>query len=82
MALAQGTSRMRTGCLTLHARTAIEGAEQLFPDVKFHVQKVDPEDTAATSSSDEYGKDGRIPGQHIVTCTGLGLKPGSIYTST
>ncbi|KAI0362748.1 RNA 3'-terminal phosphate cyclase [Trametes cingulata] len=40
LALAQGKSRVRTGPLTLHTRTAIWVAEQL-SDAKFHVEESD-----------------------------------------
>jgi RNA 3'-phosphate cyclase len=72
MALAKGTSRMLTGCLTLHTRTAIDVAKQLVRGVQFEVTKVASGESTARSS-DEYGKDGLVHGQHIITCTGIGL---------
>uniref|UniRef100_A0A8C2AUV9 RNA 3'-terminal phosphate cyclase n=1 Tax=Cyprinus carpio TaxID=7962 RepID=A0A8C2AUV9_CYPCA len=56
MALANGTSRMRTGPITLHTQTAIHVAEQL-TNAKFVIHK----------SEDEHAKD-----TYIIECQGVG----------
>ena len=76
MALAQGTSTLLTGSLTLHTQTAIEVARHMVPGVTIHVTRVDEDNgsdvTIINSSSADYGKDGRIPGKHLITCQGMG----------
>lgn len=71
MALAEGESQLLTGSLTLHTQTAINIAEQLC-GVQFQVDRLT---NAPVNEGKGYGKDGRIPGQHLVRCTGLGLVP-------
>ncbi|CAB1314189.1 unnamed protein product [Coregonus sp. 'balchen'] len=58
MALANGTSRIRTGPVTLHTKTAIHVAEQL-TQAKFTVTKADDEN----ASNDTY----------IIECQGVGV---------
>ncbi|KAK6484778.1 RNA 3'-terminal phosphate cyclase-like [Huso huso] len=58
MALANGTSRIRTGPLTLHTQTAIHVAEQL-TKAKFTVTKAEDQD----SNEDT----------HIIECQGIGM---------
>lgn len=68
MALAHGTSEMITGSLTLHTQTAIWTAEQLCPGVKFEVVRLDEGRQVENATLD-----GRIPGRHLIRCTGIGL---------
>jgi RNA 3'-terminal phosphate cyclase (ATP) len=69
MALANGTSEMLTGSLTLHTRTAIWLAEEV-AGAKFEVTRLEEE---SKGTADEgYGKDGRIPGKHLIRCVGIG----------
>ncbi|MBN3317368.1 RTCA cyclase, partial [Atractosteus spatula] len=58
MALANGTSRVRTGPVTLHTRTAIHVAEQL-TKAKFTITKA--EDQNSTNET------------HIIECQGVGM---------
>jgi RNA 3'-terminal phosphate cyclase (ATP) len=72
MALAQGSSEMLTGSLTLHTQTAIWIAEEM-AGVKFEVTKLSDGVTVTTQSG--YGSDGRIAGQHLIRCRhGLGFQ--------
>lgn len=79
MALAQGESKVKTGCLTLHTRTAIDVACQM-TKANFEVVKIDSghEDenssTNVKKSGTEYGEKGRIPGQHMIICQGIGFR--------
>jgi RNA 3'-terminal phosphate cyclase (ATP) len=70
MALAEGSSEMLTGSLTLHTQTAIWIAEEM-SGVKFEVTKLSQGKAASQSG---YGSDGRIAGQHLIRCRGLGLQ--------
>mmetsp|Transcript_564 Transcript_564/g.1005 ORF Transcript_564/g.1005 Transcript_564/m.1005 type:complete len:412 (+) Transcript_564:97-1332(+) len=84
MALAQGESKIRTGCLTLHTRTAIDVACQM-TKAAFEIVKIDSAGQDDSSSSNhvvmkddddanKYGEKGCIPGQHIIICQGVGLR--------
>lgn len=71
MALAEGSSEMLTGSLTLHTQTAIWIAEEM-SGVKFEVIKLSGGKAASQSG---YGNDGRISGQHLIRCPqGLGFQ--------
>ncbi|XP_029985436.1 RNA 3'-terminal phosphate cyclase [Sphaeramia orbicularis] len=61
MALANGTSRIRTGAVTLHTQTAIHVAEQL-TQAKFTI----------TKSEDELSSNG-TNGTYIIQCEGAGV---------
>ncbi|XP_012697423.1 RNA 3'-terminal phosphate cyclase [Clupea harengus] len=63
MALAKGTSRMRTGPITLHTKTAIHVAEQL-TEAKFSVSKA--EDESATNDT------------YIIECQGIGVENSNL----
>ncbi|XP_073700624.1 RNA 3'-terminal phosphate cyclase [Garra rufa] len=63
MALANGTSRMRTGPITLHTRTAIHVAEQL-TNAKFVIRKAEGEQ----ANNDTY----------IIECQGVGATNPSL----
>jgi RNA 3'-terminal phosphate cyclase (ATP) len=80
MALAEGRSRLVTGSLTLHTRTALWVAEEL-AGVTFSVTRLDGEDATGTGSSlsvsETYGSHGRFAGRHLIECTGLGLCPST-----
>jgi RNA 3'-terminal phosphate cyclase (ATP) len=65
MALANGTSEIVTGSLTLHTQTAIWTAEQL-SDARFDVSRLDRGDILPDSS-------GRIAGRHCIRCEGIGF---------
>ena len=82
MALALGTSKIRTGCLTQHTRTAINLATEM-TGVHFEVLPQHRKSDVASDDlrSEEYGKDGCIYGQHIITCKGIGLDSDSINTN-
>ena len=78
MALAEGTSEMITGSLTLHTQTAIWVAEQCC-DVRFQVDRLDgknddddDDDVAATFAADAKG---RVAGRHRIQCNGIGFSP-------
>ena len=68
MALASGSSEMLTGSLTMHTRSAIWTAEQL-SGAKFEVKRL--EEVTSGVDGEGYGKDGRIPGKHLIRCTGI-----------
>ena len=75
MALAEGTSEILTGGLTLHTRTAIAVAEQL-TGAKFEVERLDsdPDREDITGGDDaSYGTIGRIKGRHRIRCSGIGF---------
>lgn len=74
MALANGTSSIKTGCLTQHTKTAIDIASTL-TSAKFKVQKLSDGErkTDITGVDSRYGKEGYEPGQHIITCEGIGF---------
>ena len=76
MALAEGTSEIVTGSLTLHTRTAIAIAEQM-TQAQFSVTRLDDNDgkCASVATPEVYGKDGRMAGRHRICCRGIGLKP-------
>jgi len=75
MALADGMSQIRTGCLTQHTQTAIDIAIEL-TGAQFDVHKVDPSNEDKNIIfSDEYGKQGCVHGQHIISCVGIGFLP-------
>uniref|UniRef100_A0A672QDT8 RNA 3'-terminal phosphate cyclase n=1 Tax=Sinocyclocheilus grahami TaxID=75366 RepID=A0A672QDT8_SINGR len=63
MALANGTSRMRTGPITLHTQTAIHVAEQLM-NAKFVIRKAE----------DEHGNNDT----YIIECQGVGATNPSL----
>lgn len=63
MALAKGTSRMRTGPVTLHTQTAIHVAEQL-TQAKFVIRRAEDEN----ANNDTY----------IIECQGTGLENPSL----
>jgi RNA 3'-terminal phosphate cyclase (ATP) len=74
MALAKGKSEILTGSLTLHTQTAIWVAQQLCGAV-FEVERAAGDVVMRKDSSsvaDAYGKDGRIPGKHLIRCSGIG----------
>jgi RNA 3''-terminal phosphate cyclase len=79
MALAQGESKVRTGCLTLHTRTAIDVACQM-TKANFEVVKIESgheDETSSTNvkkSGTQYGEKGCIPGQHMIICQGIGFR--------
>mmetsp|Transcript_13323 Transcript_13323/g.19954 ORF Transcript_13323/g.19954 Transcript_13323/m.19954 type:complete len:430 (+) Transcript_13323:197-1486(+) len=80
MALANGESRIRTGSLTQHTRTAINVA-RIMTGAVFEITKVDCSGEDQTVRNDDgeghstaYGKEGLDHGQHIVTCRGIGFK--------
>lgn len=64
MALAQGTSMISTGSLTLHTRTAMWLAEQLC-GVTFEVQ----------GPAGPLNSNGRVAGKHTIQCQGIGFQP-------
>jgi RNA 3'-terminal phosphate cyclase (ATP) len=73
MALAEGSSEILTGSLTLHTQTAIWIAEEM-SGVKFEVTQLLNSGKVTASSQNGYGSDGRIAGQHLIRCRqGLGL---------
>ncbi|GKY92851.1 hypothetical protein MPSEU_000254700 [Mayamaea pseudoterrestris] len=77
MAMAKGESKILTGSLTLHTRTAIMIAEAMTTAV-FRVEKVPKEDIhveakeklGRTKKLMVYGAAGRIPRQHLIHCSG------------
>jgi RNA 3'-terminal phosphate cyclase (ATP) len=76
MALAEGSSEMVTGSLTLHTQTAIWIAEEMIDGVKFEVTKLSEEKEA--SQDHGYGQNGRIAGKHLIRCSkGLGMRRGN-----
>lgn len=78
-ALADGVSEILAGSLTLHTQTAIMIAEEV-TSATFDVTKLADEKeqgNAAADDTTEYGKDGRIPGRHLIRCHGIGLKPSA-----
>ena len=74
MALADGTSKIRTGCLTQHSQTAIDVATKL-TGAHFEVTKTGARnEIEAASYSEAYGKQGCVHGPHIITCRGIGFQ--------
>jgi len=78
MALADGTSELLTGSLTLHTRTAIDVATQILPGVSFEVTRLSEDETsvsyhskATVATNEDYGSTGRITGKHLIRCTGI-----------
>jgi RNA 3'-terminal phosphate cyclase (ATP) len=74
MALAEGTSEILTGSLTQHTQTAIWVAQEMC-GAEFRVEKVSEKADRQQPIESIYGKDGRIPGRHIIRCKGIGLQP-------
>mmetsp|Transcript_25682 Transcript_25682/g.31637 ORF Transcript_25682/g.31637 Transcript_25682/m.31637 type:complete len:411 (+) Transcript_25682:65-1297(+) len=77
MCLAQGESKILTGSLTLHTRSAIEVASMM-TNAKFEVKKVDDNsftEETCSSSNEVYGSVGRMKGKHLISCKGIGLSP-------
>ena len=80
MALADGTSEVMTGCLTLHTRTAIDIAEHM-TKAKFEVMPLSTvefnekqkESNGSTNVLNVYGTDGFQEGQHLIRCHGVGF---------
>jgi len=76
MALAKGESKIRTGSLTLHTRTAIDVA-RIMTGAVFEITKVNVanNDQRIVHEGDKnnsvYGKEDIIHGQHIITCKGI-----------
>ena len=68
MALASGTSEMLTGSLTLHTQTAIQIATKVC-GATIEVAAIDQHEQAETGEG--YGRDGRIPGRHLIRCIGV-----------
>jgi len=81
MALADGTSEVKTGCLTLHTRTAIDVAEHM-TGAKFEVEPLLPVEakgqsdgiSSGSTSSSVYGVNGIVEGQHLIRCRGIGFR--------
>jgi RNA 3'-terminal phosphate cyclase (ATP) len=67
MALAEGTSEMITGSMTLHTRTAIWTAEQCC-EARFQVDRLDGGDEEVSADAK-----GRIAGRHRISCKGIGF---------
>jgi RNA 3'-terminal phosphate cyclase (ATP) len=79
MALAEGQSRLVTGSLTLHTRTALWVAQEL-AGVTFSVTRLDEDATGSSRPvSEAYGSSGRVTGRHLIECTGLGLCPSTTH---
>lgn len=72
MALADGTSTLRTGSLTLHTRTAIWVAEQL-TGATFEVERVASNAATHRWNDGVADEEGRIPGMHVIRCHGIGF---------
>lgn len=78
MALAKGESKVLTGGLTLHTRSAIEVASVLTKarfDVKRIIIEQETDSTFTTvysPSSSSYCSHGRVNGRHMITCMGSG----------
>ncbi|KAI2490243.1 RNA-3'-phosphate cyclase [Fragilaria crotonensis] len=68
MALGDGISEVLTGSLTMHTQTAIWTAEQM-SGAKFEVKRL--EEGEGGNNAEGYGKDGRIPGKHLIRCIGM-----------
>lgn len=81
MALARGESKVRTGCLTLHTRTAIDVARQM-TNAAFEIVKIesgqDESSSKPTQSLNKYGEKGCIPGQHMIICQGIGFSKNNV----
>jgi RNA 3'-terminal phosphate cyclase (ATP) len=73
MALAEGTSEMLTGSLTLHTTTAIMVAEEMTTAV-FQVEKLaeDSNNGNHLTKPADYSLSGRVSGKHIIRCSGCG----------
>lgn len=72
MALAEGSSEMITGSLTLHTRTAIWTAEQCC-GAQFQVTRLDTSEHVGSILSSDHDT-GRIYGKHKIRCTGIGMR--------
>jgi RNA 3'-terminal phosphate cyclase (ATP) len=74
-ALADGVSEILTGSLTLHTKTAVWVAEEMC-GATFEITKLSEEGDGRPMDHDSiYGKDGRIPGKHLIRCHGIGFGP-------
>ena len=73
MALANGTSEIITGSLTLHTQTAIWLAEKVV-GAKFEVTKLSSTTDDNNNKDQTYGKDGRISGRHRIRCQGVDVR--------
>lgn len=71
MALAKGESKILTGGLTLHTRSAIQVATEM-TSAEFNIQKIEAS-KLEESSEENYGSHGRINGKHIISCKGVGF---------
>lgn len=73
MALADGTSEILTGSLTLHTQTAIMIAQQI-TGASFHIERLSdhPSEESDAPGSSHLTLEGRIPGRHIIRCHGVG----------
>lgn len=77
MALADGTSTLLTGSLTLHTRTAIWVAEEL-TGATFEVERVGSDSANHQRNDGAADAEGRIPGMHTIRCHGIGFDGVSI----
>jgi len=75
MALADGTSEILTGSLTLHTQTAIMIAQQV-SGASFHIERLSehPSEESDAPGSSQLTLEGRIRGRHIIRCHGVGHK--------
>ena len=87
MALADGTSELLVGSLTLHTRTAMDVAQQV-AGATFEVERLSHHPSSDTAragvasaahsgAAAEYGSEGRIPGRHLIQCHGIGYRSGT-----
>jgi RNA 3'-terminal phosphate cyclase (ATP) len=83
MALADGISEIKTGSLTLHTQTAIQVAQVFCGTACFEIHKLSDNDDDGTTArkhrdcddndnNNGYGVNGRIAGQHLIRCHGIG----------
>ena len=73
--LADGISEFVTGSITLHTKTAISIATQML-GAEFQISKIDILGNASkvAYSPNDYGKNGRIAGKHLIRCLGVGFR--------
>lgn len=71
MALAKGESKVITGGLTLHTKSAIDVASAM-TNAEFKIKRID-DDALYSPISQAYNTYGKENGRHLISCTGIGF---------
>jgi RNA 3'-terminal phosphate cyclase (ATP) len=74
MALAEGRSKLVTGPITLHTRTAIHFVETV-SGAKFHIKKLDSSESLVSIQDEkDINSLDWDEGMYLIECEGIGLK--------